>query len=70
MRTVKIEAQASSGVEENLRTFLASDVNGVIGLLQAPLALLLRKYFVLLICFETKSVLEFLDVPAHRQLPG
>jgi len=33
MRTVKIEAQELSGVEGNLRTFLASDVNGVICLL-------------------------------------
>jgi hypothetical protein len=49
MRTVKIEAQASSGVEGNLLTFLISDVNGVIGLFQAPIALLLRKHFIALI---------------------
>jgi hypothetical protein len=51
MRTVKIEAQASSGVEGNLRTFLASDVNGVICLLQAPVSFPLRKYFVVFIFF-------------------
>jgi hypothetical protein len=51
MRTVKIEAQASSGVEGNLRILLASDVNGVIGLLQAPIALPLTKYSVVFIYY-------------------
>jgi len=51
MRMVKIEAQASSGVEGNLRTFLASDVNGAICQLQTPVAFRLRKYFVVLTFF-------------------
>jgi hypothetical protein len=51
MQTVKIEGQTSSGVEVKFHTFLTSKISGAIGLLQAPIALLSRKYSVLFIFY-------------------
>jgi hypothetical protein len=50
MQAAQIEAQTSSGAEAKIHTFLTSNVNGVFGLLQDPIALLLRKCSAAFIC--------------------